>query len=81
MVEGKRLFKKLKRRCREELGQDMSHSGLKLKVQHYGAVQPHMVIPRTSLGSQTTHTDCYCAWEMQPAKAHHSSLADFDCKI
>ena len=73
----------------------MSHSGLKtgqnkrkftadVFIQHHGAVQPHIAIPRLTraqLSPHTTHMDRHWAWEKQPAKPDHSSLADFDCEI
>ena len=51
-------------------------------IQHHGAIQPHTAIPRLTrapLRPHTAHMDCHWAWEKQPAKADHSSLADFDC--
>ena len=70
----------------------MGHSGLKtgLKerkftaqvfIQHHGAVQPHTAIPRLTIAPlryHTTHTDHHWAWERQPTKADHSSLADYE---
>ena len=53
-------------------------------IQYHGAVQPHTTIPRlirVPLKPHTTHTDFHWAWEKQPAKADHSSLADFDCEF
>ena len=53
-------------------------------IQHHRAVQLHTAIPRlirAPLRPHTTSTDCHMTWENQPAKADHSSLADFDCEI
>ena len=52
--------------------------------QYHEAMQPHTAIPRLTrapLRPCTTRTDHHWAWEKQPAKADHSSLADFNCKI
>ena len=73
----------------------MGYSGLKIGlnektftaqvfIQHHGAVQPHTAIPRLTtapLRPHATHTDRHWAWEKQPAKTDHSSLADFDYEI
>ena len=70
----------------------MGHSGLKTErkftvqvyIQHHGAVQPHTAIPRLTrapLRSHTARTDRHWACKKQPAKAEHSSLADFDTKV
>ena len=71
----------------------MGHSGLNwLKkeihsrsiYQHHGAVQPHTAIPRLTIVPLRSHTACtdrHWAWEKQPAKLDHSSLAGFDCEI
>ena len=44
----------------------------------------HAVIPRLTrapLGPHTARTNRHWAWEKQPAKPDHSTLADFDCGI
>ena len=53
-------------------------------IQHHRAVQPHTAILRLTtapLRPHTARTDHHCACEKQPAKADHSSLADFDYEI
>ena len=53
-------------------------------IQHYGAVHLHTTTlrqTRAPLVPHTARTDCHWAWEKQPAKLDHSSLADFDCEI
>ena len=73
----------------------MDHPGLKTDlnenkfiaevfIQHHGSVQSHTAIPRLTRAPLRPHaarTNRHWAWEKQPAKADHSSPADFDCKI
>jgi len=37
--------------------------------------------PKAPFGPQTARTDCHCTSEKQPANAHHSSLAYFECEV
>ena len=73
----------------------MGHSGLKTSynkrkftaevfIQHHGAAQSYTAIPslaRAPLSPHTARMNRHWAWEKQPAKPDHSSLADFDCEI
>ena len=92
---GQEAVLKLKRKCRDELGQVMGHPCLKtglnkrkltaqVFIQYHRAVQPHTAIPRlttASLRPHTAHEDHHWVSQKQPTKTDHSSLADFDCEI
>ena len=53
-------------------------------IQHHRAVQSLTTIPtlaKLPFGHQTAFTYLHCAWEKQPAKADHSSVACFEYGI
>ena len=73
----------------------MGHSGLEtglnerkfivqVFIQHHKVVQPYTAIPRLTRAPLMLHATCadhHWALGKQPAKADHSSLADFDCEF